>query len=55
MAKFSKIIREINKLGFQNFSVLIAIIATLSFAYISYYFVEMNLKRLIINNFKKFF
>ena len=49
------IIREINKLGFQNFSVVIAIIITLSFAYISYHFVEIKLKKLIIKNYKKYF
>tara|TARA_Y100001958_G_C21121395_1_gene465397 strand:+ start:49 stop:1056 length:1008 start_codon:yes stop_codon:yes gene_type:complete len=46
------IIREFNKMGFENYSIIIAILTTLVFAIISFKFIEVPLKKIIINNYK---
>lgn len=46
------IIRELNKIGFENYSIVIAIITTLVFATISFKFIEVPLKKIIIENYK---
>lgn len=52
------IIREINKIGVENYSVIIAILITLFFSIISYKFFEIPFKKMIVNiykiNLKKF-
>jgi len=45
------IIREINKLGFENFSVALAIIFTLSISVFSFTIIEKPLKKFLINIF----
>ena len=45
------IIREINKLGFENFSVATAIIFTLSISVFSFIIIEKPLKKFLINIF----
>ena len=53
------IIRELNKIGVENYSVIIATLITLFFSSISYKFIEITLKRMIIGtyslNLKKLF
>lgn len=46
------IIRELNKIGFENYSIIIAILTTLVFATISFKFIEVPLKKIIIENYK---
>lgn len=46
------IIREFNKMGLENYSIIIAIIITLFFATISFKFIEIPLKKIIIDNYK---
>ncbi len=51
-------IREFNKLGFENYSVIIAILITLFLSILSFKFIEIPLKKIIVNiykiNLKKF-
>ena len=49
------IIRELNKLGVENFSVIIAILLTLSLSVFSFKFVETPMKRSIVNMYKIYF
>ena len=46
------VIREINKLGFENLSVILAILFTLSISIISFKFVEIPIKQIILNIYK---
>ena len=47
------IIRELNKLGLQQYSIIFAIFATLCLSYISFYFIELKFKKLILKNYLK--
>ena len=49
------IIRELNKLNYQNISVFVAIIFTLFISYLIFNFIETKLKSQIINTYKKLF
>jgi len=49
------IIRELNKLNFQNVSIFVAIIFTLLLSYLVFNFIEIKLKSLILNIYKKLF
>ena len=49
------IIRELNKLNYQNISVYVAIIFTLFVSYLIFNFIETKLKSQIINTYKKLF
>ena len=49
------IIRELNKLNFQNMSIFVAIIFTLLLSYLVFNFIEIKLKSQILNIYKKLF
>lgn len=48
------IIRELNKIGVENVSVIIAVILTLSLSVFSFTFIEKPIKKIIINYYKKY-
>mgnify|MGYP005989283905 FL=1 len=48
------IIREINKLGIENLSILAAILTTLLISIISFVFIEKPVKKIIINSYKTY-
>ena len=47
------IIRELNKLGLQQYSIIFAILITLSLSYISFYFIELKFKKIILKTYLK--
>ena len=48
------IIRELNKIGIENLSVIIAILTTLSLSFFSFRFIEKPMKKIIVNNYKNY-
>jgi peptidoglycan/LPS O-acetylase OafA/YrhL len=47
------IIRELNKLELQQYSIISAIFLTLCLSCVSFYFIEMKLKKIILKNYLK--
>ena len=47
------IIRELNKLNYNTFSIITAFIFTLTLSFLVYYFIETNLKKIIIKLYNK--